>query len=373
MTSKDFFNYITEHHEKGLPFVAYSKPNSFETYAILQKDTALYKIENFEESGFVFSPFDVRKDTIIIPYSKSRILMTLDDIEFDDKDPVTFDILNDKAHHINLINKGLNAITDNTLQKVVLSRKETLELSADVNPISIFKHLANTHNSGFAYCWYHPSVGLWLGATPETLLNVERNRLSTMALAATQDYEGTLDVHWNVKEQEEQQLVANYVVDILNPHVDNLEQSEVKTIKAGRLLHLKTDISGLLKEESDSLQKLIFTMHPTPAVCGLPKPEAMQFIFDNENYNREFYTGFLGELNREAKIQPRTGLRNIENKAYSFNKRATHLFVNLRCMQLRESKAIVYVGGGITKDSNPESEWNETVNKTITIKSVLSS
>ena len=372
MTSKDFFSYVTEHYEKGLPFVVYSKPNSFETYAILQKDTALYKIENFEESGFVFSPFDVRKDAILIPYSKSRTLMTLDDIDFDSNDAATFDIVNDKEHHINLVKKGLNAITSNTLQKVVLSRKEMLKLSTDVNPVSIFKHLVNTHNSGFAYCWYHPNVGLWLGATPETLLIIESNKISTMALAGTQDYEGTFDVNWDAKEQDEQQLVANYVVNSLNPHVNNLEQSEVKTIKAGRLLHLRTDISGQLKEDSNSLQKLIFTLHPTPAVCGLPKREAMQFILDNEHYNREFYSGFLGELNREAKIQPRSGLRNIENRAYGFNKRSTNLFVNLRCMQLRDSNAIVYVGGGITKDSNPENEWNETVKKTKTIKNVLS-
>ena len=371
MTSKDFFNYILEQYEKDLPFVVYSKPNTFEVKAILQKDTTLYKIDNYEESGFVFSPFDVRKNCILIPYSMSRTLVTLDDIEVEEDIPVTIETINDKEHHINLITKGINIIEKDGLQKVVLSRKETITLSNKVNPIQLFKRLLNIHNSAFVYCWYHPSVGMWIGATPETLLEVEHDRLSTMALAGTQDYLGTLNVVWEDKEKQEQQLVTDYVVDNLKPHLNDLECSEVKTVKAGRLLHLRTDISGRIKASSNNLQKLIFTMHPTPAICGLPKVDAMQFILDNEHYNREFYTGFLGELNKETKIKPRTGLRNIENTAYGFNKRSTHLFVNLRCMQLQDTKAILYIGGGITKDSNPENEWLETEKKAETIKSVL--
>ena len=94
-------------------------------------------------------------------------------------------------------------------------------------------------------------------------------------------------------------------------------------------------------------------------------------IFEYENYNREFYTGFLGELNKKVKIRPRSGARNIENKAYAYRKSVTHLYVNLRCMQLNGNEAQLYVGGGITKDSIPENEWQETINKTKTMKSVL--
>lgn len=212
---------------------------------------------------------------------------------------------------------------------------------------------------------------MWLGATPETLLSIERNRFSTMALAGTQDYFGTLEVDWDTKEIEEQKIVSNYVVDALEEHISGVEVSEAKTVKAGRLLHLRTDISGELIDHSKSIQKLILKLHPTPAVCGFPKINAMQFILDNEHYNREFYSGFLGELNKETKMQPRAGRRNVENRAYGFNKRSTNLFVNLRCMQLQDAKAVLYVGGGVTKDSNPENEWDETVNKTNTIKKVI--
>ena len=371
MTSKDFFGYISEHYSKELPFVAYSLPNTFETKAVLQKDKALYKIEDYNETGFVFAPFDIRKDAILMPYSKSRMLLTLEDIVVDEEESIPFDIDNDEPHHLHLVEKGIESIKKGGLQKVVLSRKETLDLESPLDPLKVFKTLLNSYNSAFVYCWYHPNVGLWLGATPETLLSIERNRFSTMALAGTQDYEGTLEVNWNTKEIEEQKLVSDYVEKALQEHIKDIEVSEVQTVKAGRLLHLRTDISGELMDHSKSIQKLILKLHPTPAVCGLPKIDAMQFILDNEHYNREFYSGFLGELNKETKVQPRSGRRNIENTAYAFNKRSTNLFVNLRCMQIRDSKAILYVGGGITKDSNPKNEWLETVNKTTTIKNVI--
>ena len=371
MTSKDFFDYISEHYKKDLPFVAYSLPNTFETKAVLQKDDALYKIEDYNETGFVFAPFDIRKDAILMPSSKSRMLLTLDDVEVEEEEAMPFDIDNNQAHHIHLVEKGIEFINRGNLEKVVLSRKETLQLDSPLNPLKVFKTLLNNYNSAFVYCWYHPKVGIWLGATPETLLSIERNRFSTMALAGTQDYLGTLDVNWNSKEIEEQKIVSDYVEKALHEHIKGIEVSEVQTVKAGRLLHLRTDISGELIDHSKSIQKLILKLHPTPAVCGLPKIDAMQFILDNEHYNREFYSGFLGELNKETKVQPRSGRRNIENTAYSFNKRSTNLFVNLRCMQVQDTKAILYVGGGITKDSNPENEWQETVNKTNTIKSVI--
>lgn len=372
MTSKDFFSYISEHYNKNLPFVAYSLPNTFETKAVLQKDKALYKIEDYNETGFVFAPFDIRKDAILMPYSKSRTLLTLDDIVIEkEEEKVHFDINNDEPHHLHLVEKGIESINKGELQKVVLSRKETLDLEFPLDPLKVFKTLLNNYNSAFVYCWYHPKVGMWLGATPETLLSVERNRFSTMALAGTQDYVGTLDVNWSSKEIEEQKMVSKYVEKVLQEHIKDIEVSEVQTVKAGKLLHLRTDISGEFIDHSKSIQKLILKLHPTPAVCGLPKIDAMQFILDNEHYNREFYSGFLGELNKETKVQPRSGRRNIENTAYTFNKRSTNLFVNLRCMQLQGSKAILYVGGGITKDSNPENEWLETVNKTNTIKSVI--
>jgi isochorismate synthase len=98
------------------------------------------------------------------------------------------------------------------------------------------------------------------------------------------------------------------------------------------------------------LKKLLDTLHPTPAVCGLPKESSKSFILANENYDRTYYTGFLGEINVDLE---------------------TALYVNLRCVEIVGTTAIIYVGGGITLESIPENEWSETSNKTFTIKSIL--
>src|SRR5690606_37973339 len=262
----------------------------------------------------------------------------------------------------------IEAIKNYQFTKVVLSRKETVPLESD--PMSIFKRLLNTYPSTFVYLWYHPKVGLWLGATPETLITIEGNRFSIMALAGTQDYMETTEVVWKDKEIDEQQIVTNFIIQQLKPSVENLKVSETETVRAGNLLHLKTMISAQLKPESSNLKQLIFDLHPTPAVCGFPKSAAKKFILENEPYNREFYSGFLGELNFERSMAPRSSKKNIENRAYAVTKKSTQLYVNLRCMQIQGHHAHIYVGGGITETSNAEAEWEETVSKSKIIKNI---
>ena len=373
MILKDFFNQIETHYSNELPFVVYRKPNASEVKALLQQTNDLHFTKDFNEQGFLFSPFDDAEDSVLMPLEQSENITTSQQPIIPAQTGIHSQIENNisesKNFHINLVKKGVEAIKNEAFKKVVLSRKEDASLT-ETNPISIFKKLLNKYSSAFVYCWYHPKVGLWLGATPETLIKIEGKQFSIMALAGTQNYNGKLDVVWQDKEKDEQRIVTNFIVDSLKSSVDNLKISETETVKAGNLLHLKTMISARLKPTTN-LKNIVSVLHPTPAVCGFPKDIAKQFILNNENYNREFYTGFLGELNFETKSAPRSGKRNIENRAYAVNKKSTQLYVNLRCMQIKNSKAIIYVGGGITESSNPEHEWEETVSKSLVIKNVL--
>jgi isochorismate synthase len=237
---------------------------------------------------------------------------------------------------------------------VVLSRNEIVDLP-NFDLISLYIKLASSYPSAFTYCWFHPEIGFWMGATPETLLKVNGNKFQTVALAGTQVYYGNEEVFWQNKEKEEQQFVTDYIIKMVENHVSDLQISVPKTIKAGNLLHLKTAIQGIINNNTN-LNDLILHLHPTPAVCGLPKIKAINFINDNENYNRDFYAGFLGEINYDDNSE-------------------TDLFVNLRCMQIQMNseinEAVLYVGCGITKDSIPENEWYETANKAMTLKNIL--
>ncbi len=351
--------------ELKLPFVLYKKPDSLSIKGVFQKNDSLFSVNDFTEKGFVFASFD-GNHTVIIPENESEIII---DIYQEKK----FSIFNDKLVCSNdferndfeiLVSNGIKAIEKGEFMKVVLSRKEIVELNSFDLTIA-FQNLVQLYPTAFTYCFYHPKVGVWLGASPEQLLKVNQEVFKTISLAGTQKDSGGSDVIWKQKEEEEQQFVTDYIVNKLKDAATELKISKPYSSRAGDLWHIKTDISGVLNPDY-GLQKVIRLLHPTPAVCGFPKDQSKKFILDNENYDRTFYTGFLGELNCE----------NANGVVSS------DLFVNLRCMEidydLEEkvsksafSKATLYVGCGITKDSMPEKEWQESVNKSMTMKKVL--
>ncbi len=373
MNEDSFFKALEAQYASQLPFVVYSRPINSLIKCWLQKDDELHKTETFSESGFVFAPFDINKPSILLPEADCEyyILEIESELEVDIEKTNKSLHSNEyaKSNHIDLVLKGISEINTGDLDKVVLSRFEEKELNT-VDPIYIFKCLFNTYKNAMVYCWYHPKVGLWIGATPELLFKVEGKQLTTISLAGTQPFNKDVDVSWTNKEIEEQQIVTDYITNQIEPYANHINVSDIETVKAGNLLHLKTRIISRI-ESTSNLKSIIEALHPTPAVCGFPKQDAKDFILENENYNREYYTGFLGELNLKQSKSRNTNRRNVENNAYAVVKTQSNFYVNLRCMQLKENKAIVYVGGGITKDSNPEQEWEETVNKTKTIGNVL--
>ncbi|WP_298354287.1 chorismate-binding protein [uncultured Dokdonia sp.] len=375
MDQNAFFIEIQNHFDEALPFVVYRKPNQKKVTALLQEEDELYTVSDFIESGFVFAPFDTTtSETILIPQSQSyEMRLDVYVTTQSNEENVTTSVeaaQGAKEQHIALVESGINEIETTGLKKVVLSRKQKINHNYE-SPISIFKRLLDSYATAFVYCWYHPKVGLWLGATPETLLSVENRKLYTMSLAGTQKKEDTLEVSWGAKEIEEQQLVTDTIAYNLRDVVEDLKVSETHTHQAGTLLHLKTDITAIVHDNDAKLASIIQALHPTPAVCGLPKLEARDFILQNENYNRSYYTGFLGELNIKTEKKRASTRRNVENLAYGAVKKHTHLFVNLRCMEVDAQGAQLYVGGGITASSKPALEWEETVNKLQTVATVL--
>ena len=350
----DIFDKIEAHLQKKLPFVVYNKPDDEVLTGLFQNDDSTCLVKNFDEKGFVFASFNGEKN-IIIPEVKSEILNAVFQFSATQNKINVFNEEDSEAKitHEILVKKGIDAIKNQLFDKVVLSRKETIQF-LNFNLIDTFKNLLNQYPSAFTYCFFHPETGLWMGAFAEQLIKTHGDMFSTMSLAGTQKFDGSEEVVWQQKEVEEQQIVTDYIFNELKKKVKHLIVSEPQTIKAGNLLHLKTDISGILNY-NDNLKNIIQILHPTPAVCGFPKENAKNFILENENYNREFYAGFLGELNKD----------------FSTNENKTNLFVNLRCMKIEDGKINFYAGGGITKDSIPEKEWEETVNKTNTMKNCI--
>lgn len=344
----EILNRIVSSLQNNLPFVAYKKPNATIISGFFQQNDELYYSKDYSESGFVFAPFDDENPSVLIPKTVSEFMKeklfdfkveTLSNLSFSSDEKA-------KEKHLFIVDKAIKAIKNNEFRKVVISRKEVLEES-NFSVIEVFKKLLLMYSEAMVYVWFHPKVGLWLGATPETLLKITENNFETMSLAGTQVFKGTTNVTWKPKEIDEQQVVTDYICANLQPISSNISVCNVETTRAGSLLHLRTRISGELRTSN---LELISALHPTPAVCGYPKKEAKQFIIGNEGYHRDFYTGFLGELNI---------------------KQTSDLYVNLRCMQVERKKVIIYVGGGITLESNSDKEWEETVAKSKIMRNAL--
>lgn len=357
MAIHKFFNKLQYAKANRLPFVAYRLPNAEDITIIVQKNDKLYTSNDLAESGYVFAPFDVEEGKILIPFDDSNCDTYAITDEFYKKSAPNHDPFEQKSSlekddYTKLIDKAIQEITQNKLEKVVLSRK--IYIGAEqIKSEDVFKRLLYKYPNSLAYFWHHPKVGTWLGATPEKLLTLKGANFATMALAGTQVIKPEGRIVWEEKEFKEQKLVTNFLVKVLNRNKIEFKTLKIRNLKAGNLVHICTDIKGKLPKDI-GLFKLVNCLHPTPAVAGLPRQEAIDFIKINEQYDRSFYTGYLGVINKNEGA-----------------KKTTELFVNLRCMQLKNQLAFVYVGGGITKESNPLSEWKETEAKSKTLINVL--
>ncbi|MFD2568053.1 isochorismate synthase [Pseudotenacibaculum haliotis] len=342
------FNKISDHHSNELPFVCFRKPNEKTIKGVFCQSDELHYTKDYTERGFVFAPFNAEESSLIFPYVSCEFLEETAAIHVEEGAKKFEVVTSDKAKHLHLVERGVEAIEEGKFKKVVLSRIEEVQID-DFQLVSVFQRMLQKYENAFVYVWYHPKVGLWLGATPERLVTLKGNEFKTMALAGTQSFEGNMKPDWGEKEQKEHQFVVDFIVSqIQKSSIEDLYVSETYTAKAGNLLHLKADISGKIK--GDKLQDILHILHPTPAVCGLPKIESRDFILEEEGYSRKYYSGFLGEINITSQ---------------------TELFVNLRCMEFSKTLANIYVGGGITSQSDSEKEWEETIAKTQTIKSIL--
>ena len=377
MSSEEFFNLLQNNLELGNAMVSYRLPGKDSVQLLSQSSNNSFRIKDFSESGFIFAPFEACENPLFIPEGESdKSVLPFFDSTITHLDPpenLSADLnSNAKSDHIKLVEQGIKAIQESELEKVVLSRKEIQKIN--ISSLEIFQNLLSLYPNAFVYIWSHPETRVWIGATPETLLKTERTKFSTMALAGTRKLQNSPEKEWTQKEIVEQQIVTDSIVSKLKKlgyTEDLLKVSDTYTSEAGSLLHLKTDISGTIKNTTAEIGAIIRALHPTPAICGLPTKEAYDFIVDHENYNREFYTGYLGLLNMTTELKRSSRTRNQENQAYSSIRKDSFIFVNLRCLKFKDDEVEIYVGGGITKDSNPTSEWEETVNKTRTMKAAL--
>ncbi len=362
---------------KGYPFVTYRLPGAEKPITIFSNTLPQTLTDDYsltKEPGFIFAPFGSNDNHPAYQLKADRVIEgdTISEKEFSKIEeqiklfskpqnagpelpqPVT------KTRYIEQVEKAIRACTEKQVSKVVLSRPLRIPFHANTEAPMLYQRLVARFPAAFVYILQFPGTGLWIGASPELLLSVEGTntpgsgqKIRTMALAGTRPSGATEP--WGAKEQAEQEWVANYIhQQLTETGCKEIWQSEKHTSRAGNVEHICTDFTALT---DGGVTQLLKALHPTPAVCGWPTETARLMIRDIENYDRSYYTGYLGPVN----------IHKPSIKKAAIAQPIASLFVNLRCMQAIGDDAALYVGGGITEDSEPLKEWQETLIKSRTL------
>ena len=356
-------------------FALYRLPHEKQVTLVAQNEGEPLKLPSINElngrSGFVLAPFSVSLEEPLL-LIKPDVVQSFSDVT-EAKDV----ICNSQMPYLQMVNAILTGrkwhtyeersayaedfarfharLKDESFQKIVLSRCSVTPRDGEDHPLELFCKACQLYPRMFISLVCTEQSGYWLTATPEILLEGVGNQWRTIALAGTmklkdEDLNGEGEhATWSTKNIQEQRYVATYLMNCLEQFATNIREEGPRTVRAANLVHLRSDFTFGLSEGA-GVGDVLLQLHPTPAVCGLPKQTTYQFILENEHTPRQYYSGFMGPLNMSS---------------------ATHLYVSLRCMQITDSQYRLYAGGGLLKDSVEEQEWLETEAKLETMRRVL--
>ncbi len=291
------------------------------------------------QEGFAFAPFDPKTKAYYIVNDKSTTMLP---------PPVGKQKTASKTAFMKLVKNISSAIRTGAYGKIVAARALSISKPSDFEPIAFFDKLCATYPKAFVSLTMIPGVGLWIGASPEVLAAQQGERLTTYSLAGTKAINDKTP--WGEKEKQEQAIVTDFIRKKLELLRDvKITAKGPATREAGSLKHLLTTFTVTASRRA-LWQQVVKSLHPTPAVSGMPQARAVKYIQTEEGFDRRFYAGYLGPVDRNGR---------------------TDLFVNLRCMEVTPGQLIFYAGCGITADSDPAKEWEESERKIAVLKSLL--
>lgn len=357
--------------QSATSFALYRLPWTDEPILVLQKEGEAEAFDDLSElngkKGFVLAPFHrteshpivlIRPDIVAHEWEQiiqelCRIFSQASDVAIQNgtDSAICMDTPEEnKQHYEEAFARFIAPLQQKTFKKLVLSRHCTQPVPEGFSPLAAFVRACNSYPRMMISLCHTPQTGTWIGSTPEIILSGQEKLWHTVSLAGTMPMQGeSIPTEWSTKNQEEQAFVSEYIRKCVKQFGSQVTEKGPYTARAGHVVHLKTDFHFSLKE-TGHLGDLLKTLHPTPAVCGLPKQPAYDFILENEHYDRSYYSGIIGWLEPEGH---------------------TTLYVNLRCMKIEDKQITFYAGGGILPSSVADSEWEETQQKMNTMRHIL--
>lgn len=339
--------------QKGIEFCLYRHPDSEFFNIATQKEL----LPESAKINFIIAPFNNKEHELVLLRKIPKEVLTnhrfTNKIQQLNDSPINWGTLPEstgKEVYLERIHQYLKFIKDKKALKAILSRVKILGKPYDFDPFIFYQKLSSAYPETFTSLFYIPGKGIWTGASPELFLEKEKNHFYTVALAATLPKSPNKNYKWGKKDKEEHNMVRQHIEAVFaNNNCKLIKATGPYSFETGKVAHLKTDY---VYEQANNKypDKIINELFPTPAIGGLPVDSALTCIRLYEGYSRHFYSGYLGETN------------GID---------LARLFINLRCMQIGCNKIAVFVGGGISDGSDPEDEWEETIQKSLTLLEII--
>jgi menaquinone-specific isochorismate synthase len=247
------------------------------------------------------------------------------------------------------VERALSAFSEGRLGKVVLARRTEFGFCRDLDPTLLLESL-KAATPGCFHFYAEPESGTaFLGASPERLFRRKGRSVESEAVAGTRprgvssaEDEGLReDLLHSAKDRSEHTYVSKGIREALQPLCEELEiEDRVSEMMLARGRHLRSKVSGRLRDDVTDAA-LLDAMHPTPAVGGHPRSEALEQIHALEPFDRGWYAGPVGWIGQEA----------------------SEFAVGIRSGLVRGRTLALFSGAGIVAGSVPDDEWAEIEQK----------
>ena len=262
-----------------------------------------------------------------------------------------------KEQYCNMVVQAKEYIKEGDIFQVVLSNKIEAEIEGSI--LDAYRVLRSTNPSPYMFYFYSNDIEI-SGASPETLVKLENNKLYTFPLAGTRkrgkDEEEDLELEKELLADEKELAEHNMLVDLGRNDIGKI--SEINSVKVDKymsiekfshVMHIGSTVSGTLRSDKDALDA-IDSILPAGTLSGAPKLRACEIINELEGNKRGIYGGAIGYIDFTGNLD---------------------MCISIRLAFAKNGKVFVRSGAGIVADSVPENEYEECINKSKAVINAL--
>lgn len=245
----------------------------------------------------------------------------------------------------------LDMLESDFVQKIVIARKCTVTAAESFDKLDYTAYLIDRYFQEYFYLFRQGGDEYWVGISPEIIMKQQGNIAVTKPLAGTRKKSEDDAANENVRKE----LISNFKDITEHKHALDFMVNQLKNARIGEVnidknkaiyetpyaFHIKSEISIQLKEQISCFD-IIGAIYPPATIWGIPVDRIEHILAETEPFSREYFTGFYGYWNYAGDAD---------------------MALVIRSARIEGDTISVYAGGGIIKHSNPNTEFEETVNK----------